>query len=81
MVQNTPTGCVNNLPVLLRSYIFAKIEKDQSRITDPDLGVALGVARRICQKLSRITDRSRGSPWIRRVLSGLRRRVASKSCV
>ena len=28
MVQNTPTGCGNNLPVLLRSYIFfAEIEK------------------------------------------------------
>ena len=27
MVRNTPTGCGNNLPILLRSNIFAKIEK------------------------------------------------------
>ena len=27
MVRNTPTGCGKNLPILLRSNIFAKIEK------------------------------------------------------
>ena len=27
MVRNTPTGCGNNLPILLRSILFAKIEK------------------------------------------------------
>ena len=27
MVRNTPTGCGNNLPILLRSVFFAKIEK------------------------------------------------------
>ena len=27
MVRNTPTGCGNNLPILLRSDIFAKIDE------------------------------------------------------
>ena len=27
MVRNTPTGCGNTLPILLRSNFFAKIEK------------------------------------------------------
>ena len=27
MVRNTPTGCGNNFPILLRREIFAKIEK------------------------------------------------------
>ena len=35
MVQNTPTGCGNNLPILLRRTFIAKIEKCQLFFSGP----------------------------------------------
>ena len=35
MVENTPTGCGDNLPILLRSHIFTKIEKCKLYVFGP----------------------------------------------
>ena len=37
IVRNTPTGCGNDLPILLRSNIFAKIEKCELFVFGPIL--------------------------------------------
>ena len=43
MVQNSPTGCGNNLPVLLRSICFAKIEKSELFVFAGLLSISSGI--------------------------------------
>ena len=82
VVQNTPTGCGNNLPILLRShifllksrsvnYFFSGLFSTFSRILDPGLWI-LEALRESCS----LIDHNMGPP--RRLIGSILPTVAGK---